>query len=482
VQRRLFFLFVLFSLVPALVILAVNWQISQRNLDFIDSPGLQQTLDGSIALAQERLAGELAGVEAQALEMARVAGDEWPEPPEGASYTVVLADGSRVVRGGRDEQFFREVERLFPSGRTAPTHLDVSGKEWLAAAVALDAGRLLLVRPLDEDLAARLDAVVQGSNRFRQLRLYYSDLLRTNTIVTLLVFAIAVLAISLLLSRSLARQIAQPVRALSLGAEQVAEGNLDVFVDVDAPDELGNLVEAFNNMTGDLKKSKDDLVRAERIAAWQGIARRLAHEIKNPLTPISLAMHRIGKRADDPATADSIATVLEEVGNLTRLADEFSLYARLPEPALETLDLYGLLRGVTDLYVDHEKISVVWEGAGDNTTWLVEADPGQMRQVAANLVKNAVAAMAGKGILTLRLSGAEDFITVTFSDTGPGLPDPPSQVFEPYFTTRSTGTGLGLAIARKMVEDHGGRLDAANASGGGAEFSLTLPAAREEPQ
>lgn len=482
-QRRLFFLFVLFSLVPALVILGVNWQISQGNLDFIDSPGLQQTLEGSIELAQERLARELALAESQARELARslpAYGETWPEPAPGSSYLVVRADGSRIVRGGSSEDFFDDVERVFPTGRLTPTSLDINGKKWLLAPVSLERGRLLYALPVDDDLARRLDAVVQGSNRFRQLRLYYSDLLRTNTVVTLLVFAAAVLAISLLLSRGLARQIARPVRALSHGAEQVAEGNLDVFVDVDAPDELGNLVETFNKMTSDLKKSKDDLVRAERVAAWQGIARRLAHEIKNPLTPISLAMHRIKKRTDDPDTSDSIATVLEEVGNLTRLADEFSLYARLPEPVFETVDLKELFHAVVDLYVDREKIEVKWPGAGGGDGWLVKADPGQIRQVAANLVKNAVAAMGGKGTLTVNFTRSEGAITAAVADTGPGLPEPPSRVFEPYYTTRSTGTGLGLAIASRIVEDHGGRIEAMNGKDGGAEFRLTLPLARVE--
>jgi len=289
-----------------------------------------------------------------------------------------------------------------------------------------------------------------------------------------------VLLISLYLSRRMARQIARPVKALARGTEQVAGGNLDVSIDVDAPDELGHLIGAFNRMTADLKNSKNDLIRAERVAAWQGIARRLAHEIKNPLTPISLAMHRIEKRTDDPATADSIATVLEEVDNLTRLADEFSLYARLPEPAFETVDLGDLLRSVVDLYVDRNRVTVNRPDSKTGEHWRVRADSGQMRQVLANVVKNAVAAMAGKGVLTVRLNRNAGLVTATVADTGPGLPEPVDQIFEPYFTTRSTGTGLGLAIARKIVEDHGGRLEAANNESGGAAISLTLPATDEE--
>jgi nitrogen fixation/metabolism regulation signal transduction histidine kinase len=482
VQRRLFLLFMAFSLIPVVVVLIVNRQISQRNLDFLDSPGLRQALDSSVELAQERLTRELAAVSDEARELSRdisVERETWPKPRPGSTYHYATADGAVMIRGNVDDRFFEELQRLFPADRETASLVAVYGRDWLVTGVNAASGRLVYARPLEENLATRLDAVVQGSNRFRQLRLYYSDLLRTSTVVTLLVFALVVSLISLYLSRRMARQIAGPVKALARGTEQVAGGNLDVSIDVDAPDELGHLVGAFNRMTSDLKNSKKELVRAERVAAWQGIARRLAHEIKNPLTPISLAMHRIEKRADEPATTDSIATVLEEVDNLSRLADEFSLYARLPEPAFETVGLDELLRSVVELYVDGDRVTVELPDLKSGDNWNVRADAGQIRQVLANVVKNAVTAMGGKGVLTVNLSCDAGLVTASVADTGPGIPEPVDQIFEPYFTTRSTGTGLGLAIARKIVEDHGGRLEAANRKDGGAELCLTLPATGE---
>ena len=262
---------------------------------------------------------------------------------------------------------------------------------------------------------------------------------------------------------------------MALGTEQVAEGNLDVQIDVQASNELGDLVSAFNRMTGDLKRNKEDLVQAERIAAWQGIARRLAHEIKNPLTPIALAMHRIRKRTDDATVRDSIEAVLSEVNNLTLLADEFSLYAKVPDPNYETVDLLDLIHSVIALYVDSTKVTVNFQ-VEEQISCRVHVDPGQIRQVTANLIKNALHAMEGKGTLIVRFNRRNDRIIVAFIDSGPGLPEPTEQVFAPDFTTRSTGTGLGLAIARKIVEDHGGVRDASNVKDGGAEFRLTLPA------
>jgi len=484
-QRRLFVLFILFSMVPTLVILAVNWQVSQRNLGFLESPGLQSSLEISLQLAQERLAGELAGVAREAARLAEAApasatGEAWPQPPAGAGYQYIPHTGSRRIVGELTEEFFDEVQRRYPPTQRTPARLQIDDGDWLVAATETAAGRLLYVRPLNGELARRLDTIVQGSSRFRQLHFYYGDLLKTSTVVTLIILTAVILVISLLLSRWLARQIAGPVKALARGTEQIASGNLDVQIDVRAPYELGDLVAGFNRMARDLRQSKEDLLRAERVAAWQGIARRLAHEIKNPLTPISLAMHRIECRADDPAVRDSIASVLEEVNNLKLLADEFSQYARLPEPRYEKVDLRNILQSVTDLYANRERVQVSWHPVDPAERELVRADAGQLRQVTANLVKNAVQAMAGRGSLTIRLSRSEGVITAVLTDSGPGLPEPVDRVFEPYFTTRETGTGLGLAIARKIVEDHGGTLTAANAASGGAEFSLTLPTFGEE--
>jgi nitrogen fixation/metabolism regulation signal transduction histidine kinase len=482
VQRRLFFLFLLFAMIPALVILGVNWQINQRNLNVLDSPGLQGSVESSLTLARNMLSHELAATGEEAMALADAIpqeGNKWPEPNEGSGYIFLSRDGSRKIAGELSPAFFDEMQNNLPTLPNTPVRLQINNGDWLVATAEIPSGTLLYASPLAMDLARQLDDVARGGSRFRQLRLYYSDLLRTDTVVTLVIFALVILAVSLIMSRRLARRIAGPVKALARGTEQIAEGNLDLQIDVDAKDELGDLVSAFNRMTSDLKRNKEDLIRAERIAAWQGVARRLAHEIKNPLTPIALAMHRIRKRADDPTVHDSIDTVLKEVDNLNLLADEFSMYAKAPEPSYETADVFDLVRSVVALYVDSPQVSVNFQ-ADEGIAWQARIDSGQMRQVAANLIKNALHAMEGKGSLTVRFQREGDRLIIAFIDSGPGLPEPVEQVFAPDYTTRSTGTGLGLAIARKIAEDHGGALHATNTKDGGAEFVLTLPAREEE--
>lgn len=475
-QRRLFLFFLLLSLVPALAILAVNWQISQRHLGFLDSPGLGDALESSLELARGELNRRLDRARAELANLTRAWGGDprYLPLPDDDGVLVLLRDGL-IVRavGALDPELEPELRALAASGHRGTVRIEAGGSEWVVATADAAQGVLVLAHPLEPELTRNLEAVAQGGARIRQLRLYYGDLLRGDTLATLLVLGLVVLLVALLLSRILARRVTSPLRALADGTRRIAEGDLDHRVQVDAPDELGQLVDAFNRMTDQLRTSQEDLIQAERTAAWRGVARRLAHEIKNPLTPITLAMHRIGKRVEDETVADSVRTVLEETENLKRLADEFSQYARLPDPRPEPADLGDLARTVLELYADRERLEVVWKCEAE--TLPVRIDPGQVRQALANLVKNAIAAMDGTGRLTVTLARRDGEAVCAIADSGAGLPDPPGRVFEPYYTTKATGTGLGLPISRRIVEDQRGTLTAANGRDGGAVFRLALP-------
>ena len=349
---------------------------------------------------------------------------------------------------------------------------------WALAASSWPAGqgesRLLYLRSLDPRLTASLEAVAQGGGRHRQLRGFYRELLRGDIVIGLVLLGLALLLLSLWFSRLLARQIAAPLGELVRGTERIAAGELDYRVTARARDEVADLVQAFNRMGADLQRGREELLRAERVAAWQGIARRLAHEIKNPLTPINLAMHRIEGRCDDPAVSESIEAVLEETANLKRLADEFSLFAKLPEPDFAPLDLGELLAGVLELYLPEERYTACWQGWPERLP--LAADAGQLRQLLSNLVKNAAEAMGTSGALTLRYHREGELHALEIEDSGPGFECDPDRLFEPYVTSKAAGTGLGLAIARKIAEDHGGDLRAENIAAGGARFLLRLPA------
>ena len=235
-------------------------------------------------------------------------------------------------------------------------------------------------------------------------------------------------------------------------------------------------------MTGDLKDATNKLVASERVAAWQEVARRLAHEIKNPLTPIRMSLETLLAASQRGPLDDrfkglfteSARAVLEEVDRLKRIVDEFSQFARLPHPQLAQHDLAEVMQAVMSLYAEHDGITfdvALEKGA------FVSVDRDQLTQVLVNLVKNAEEAMEGKtGAIHVRVKKGE-VVTLEVEDEGPGIPAAlKDRLFEPYVTTKPQGTGLGLAIALRICQEHGGRLEAVDGAAGGALFRVSLPA------
>ncbi|HEX7838884.1 MAG TPA: ATP-binding protein [Kofleriaceae bacterium] len=295
-----------------------------------------------------------------------------------------------------------------------------------------------------------------------------------------LIALIGVVLIGLLVARRTARDLDQ----LVAGSLAAARGDLDHRVPVRSLDEIGNVAAAFNFMMEDLKTSKERLVIAERIAAWQEIARRLAHEIKNPLTPIQMAMDTLRKtwRKQHPSFGEileeSTTTVMEEADRLKHIVTEFSGFARMPKPEFQRLDLNELVRSALALYQGAAPIEIkLFEPLPR-----IDADKNQLNQVVLNLVENARDAIGQRGdgriTVSTRLGEAGDRALLIVEDNGPGIPvDLKDKVFAPYFTTKhgKGGTGLGLAIVHRIVSDHGGRIAVADAPGGGARFAIELP-------
>ncbi|WP_224366169.1 ATP-binding protein [Hyalangium versicolor] len=291
------------------------------------------------------------------------------------------------------------------------------------------------------------------------------------------------LAFAMLLGLLMSRRITRPVEALTEGARRVGEGARDVQVTAQASGEVAELVRAFNHMTSELRSTTERLVASERIAAWQEVARRLAHEIKNPLTPIQMSLETLlaAQSAQDARFPtlfrDSAAVVLEEVDRLRRIVDEFSRFARLPKPQLAPVDLGELAQSVLSLYATPpEGITLL---PTLQTGVVARADRDQLTQVLVNLVKNAEEAMKDKGgSVRVRVKGTETDAIVEVEDTGPGIPpEHRARIFEPYFTTKEGGTGLGLAIAARILQEHGGKLEVGGEPGEGARFSVVLPRA-----
>jgi two-component system nitrogen regulation sensor histidine kinase NtrY len=283
--------------------------------------------------------------------------------------------------------------------------------------------------------------------------------------------------------RLLASRVTRPVEALERAAARVAAGDLEARVGVVAGGEIGELVRAFDDMTAELARSRARLAQAERIAAWREVARRLAHEIKNPLTPIAMSVETL-REAHERRRGDfgeifeeGTRAIGEEVRRLKRIVDEFSRFARLPAPERTPAAPEDLVESVLALFPEPPPgVSISREVEAGLPPVLADRD--QVLQLLLNLVRNALDAMPAGGRLELSARRADGGVALAVRDSGPGIAaeDLP-RVFEPYFTTKEGGTGLGLAIAHRIAEEHGGRLEARSSPGSGATFTLVLPVA-----
>ncbi len=391
----------------------------------------------------------------------------------GEGYTVAL----RVGRGIGEDMLgtlrsnHRDARIVSADGKDVL--IPAKGKNWESLAKD-DPIRQPLVGPDGKPVAYVEVAVSDGG----------LDQILRDTALTSILLALGALAAVVLTGMLVARRTARDLDLLVEGSLAAARGDLDHRVPVRSKDEVGAVASAFNFMMEDLKTSKEKLVIAERIAAWQDIARRLAHEIKNPLTPIQMAMDTLRKSwkkqhpSFDEILDESTRTVLEEADRLKKIVAEFSDFARMPKPELSRIDLNEIVRSALSLYQGAVKVDS--RLAADLPE--IDGDKGQLTQVLLNLVENARDAIAtredGRIRVTTRRGEANDRALLVVEDNGPGVPpELKDKVFAPYFTTKQAkgGTGLGLAIVHRIVSDHGGRITISDARERGARFTIELP-------
>ncbi len=281
-------------------------------------------------------------------------------------------------------------------------------------------------------------------------------------------------------------RVTRPVEQLAAAASQVASGNWSAQVEVASADEIGQLAGAFNKMTRELSEQRERLLQAERVAAWRELARRLAHELKNPLFPLQITVENMLRaRESDPAQFDEVfresaAAMLAELANLKAIVGRFSDFARMPRPEPQAVDLNDVVRQAVRLYQPqfsaNGKPPIEIDLQLDDGLGTVQADPDLMHRAVQNLIVNAQDAMPAGGTLRIRTSQHEDGVRVEISDTGAGLtPEECERLFTPYYTTKTHGTGLGLAIVQSVVSDHGGTISVSSQPQKGTTFVIDLP-------
>ena len=302
----------------------------------------------------------------------------------------------------------------------------------------------------------------------------------------------AAVIIALLVSGWTAARVTRPLERLALAADQVAAGNLGAQVDDSSQDETGRLAYAFNRMTRELLEQRERLVQSERVAAWRELARRLAHELKNPLFPLQITVENLLRaREHSPAEFDEVfresaKTLLAEVGNLKAIIDRFSDFSRMPTPELQPVNINAVVRRAVKFYEPQfcangrPAVTPQLQLESSLEGLAVSADPELLHRALANLVLNALDAMPEGGTLSLRTSESNGNVRIEVADTGVGLTaEEQRRLFTPYYTSKQYGTGLGLAIVQSVVSDHHGKIWVESEKGKGTSFIIELPKSSE---
>ncbi|HTC63145.1 MAG TPA: ATP-binding protein [Candidatus Saccharimonadales bacterium] len=296
----------------------------------------------------------------------------------------------------------------------------------------------------------------------------------------------AVIALSMLLGWWISARVTRPIEELAAASREVAAGHWKAHVEVHSRDEVGQLANAFNEMTDQLTEQREQLVQTERVAAWRELARRLAHELKNPLFPLQLTVENLQRAREqtseqfDEVFFESTATLRAELESLKTIVSRFSDFAKMPTPEFEPVDLNELVRSAIKLF--EPQLAPVGRPPITPELYLDEklpkpmADPILLRRALENLILNSLDAMPAGGTLTVRTAHRPGAVRLEVTDTGEGLsPEECSRLFTPYYTTKRHGTGLGLAIVQSVVSDHSGRIEVESAPGAGATFRIELP-------
>ncbi len=288
----------------------------------------------------------------------------------------------------------------------------------------------------------------------------------------------------------IAARFTKPIEQLAAASREIADGNWDVQVEPGPGTELQQLAESFNTMTHQLIDQRERLVQTERVAAWRELARRLAHELKNPLFPLQITVENlirareVAPREFDEIFKESTSTLLAEISNLKTIIGRFSDFSKMPKPQLQSVSLNELVRKVAALHGPQLKEAskpITLKLSIDDSLTEIPLDPDLMHRVVSNLVLNAIDAMPQGGTLALRTHNAGERARLEISDTGTGLtPEERDRIFTPYYTTKQHGTGLGLAVVQSVVSDHHGTISVNSETGRGTTFIIDLPKHAEE--
>jgi signal transduction histidine kinase len=477
--RKLFIAFVAATLVPvlALALLVRASVASQLRADAEAGAArtaltAKRVIEESLALQERELATATGGLSDDVMVWISRIIDQDVNIFEGSQLLVtserdLFASGLLPTRTPAQVQRAVAVERL-------PTYV---GQDRIGDFTYLVAAAPVRIGGRDAILTVPL------ASRQREIEREIADLDRA-----VLLGALVLILLGAGLGYWMAERIGDPVQRLTRATRRIAAGDLSTRVIVRTADELQRLVEAFNRMAGELQRQRSQVERTHRLEAWAEMARQVAHDIKNPLTPIQLSAEHLRRVHHDrgeplsPVLDTCVDTILTQVRLLRQIAAEFSSFGSSPIARPTPTAVGDLLHEVVDPYQ---------LGVGERIAITLDVEPGLplvtidrmlIARAITNILENALHAMPGSGRLTVTARAVRDRLVLTVTDTGVGMDaEASARIFEPYFSTKASGTGLGLSIARRNVEMNGGTIGIASARGAGTTVTIALPLAAPRP-
>ncbi|HPR49765.1 MAG TPA: ATP-binding protein [Spirochaetota bacterium] len=361
--------------------------------------------------------------------------------------------------------------------------ISIKDKSYFISSIKKQDVVTVLYRSVNPEIARRMVLFDTSLKDFKKVE-FLGKYFKTNSSLFLFIIAIIVIGLSVLISVYLSGTITRPVLELSEAANEIASGNFMISLNHESEDELGVLYKSFNHMIEDLDRNRKIMYQKQRLEAWKEMARKVVHEIKNPLTPIRLSAERMRKRTVEKSPElnqvilSGTETIIEEVDSLMKLLSEFTNFARLPEMKPVKENIRTIIESSAGLFIGHENVTINVD-IPDNIP-LVFIDKSLIRRALGNLIQNAIDAVRDNGMIDIKAeyinNVTPDIVRITVSDNGPGVKEEDlERVFEPGFSRKPSGSGLGLAIVEKIVLEHQGRIFCKSEPDKGSDFIIELP-------